>query len=225
MNKLRAPAVVVNFKAYGEVEGEKAVALAEACQDVADDTGANLVVCPPLVELSAVAKAVTLPVLSQHVDNKKPGAATGWVTPEMIRSAGCSGSLLNHAERKLVLADIASTIAACRAVDMQILACADTELTSAALASLEPDMIAVEPPELIGGEVSVTSANPNIVRNAVMSVHRIDESIPVLCGAGVKTGQDVKKAIELGASGVLLASGVVKSKDPRKILHDLVQYI
>jgi len=47
----------------------------------------------------------------------------------------------------------------------------------------------------------------------------------VLCGAGVKTGKDVKRALELGAVGVLLASGVVKSKDPKKALQDLVSLI
>jgi triosephosphate isomerase len=49
--------------------------------------------------------------------------------------------------------------------------------------------------------------------------------VPVLCGAGVKTGKDVRRALELGAKGVLLASGVVKAKDPRKALQDLVSFI
>ncbi len=44
----------------------------------------------------------------------------------------------------------------------------------------------------------------------------------MLCGAGVTNGEDVKAAIELGADGVLLASGVVKAKDPRAALLDLV---
>jgi len=35
----------------------------------------------------------------------------------------------------------------------------------------------------------------------------------------------VAKAVELGASGVLLASGVVKAKEPRKVLLDLVQFL
>ena len=47
----------------------------------------------------------------------------------------------------------------------------------------------------------------------------------ILCGAGVKNGNDVAKAIELGASGVLLASGVTKSSNPSKSLHDLLSKI
>jgi triosephosphate isomerase len=37
----------------------------------------------------------------------------------------------------------------------------------------------------------------------------------------VKNGRDVAKAIELGADGVLLASGVVKAKNKEEVLRDL----
>jgi len=39
----------------------------------------------------------------------------------------------------------------------------------------------------------------------------------------VKTGDDVWNALDLGADGVLLASGVVKSKDPKASLLDLIK--
>jgi triosephosphate isomerase len=47
----------------------------------------------------------------------------------------------------------------------------------------------------------------------------------VLCGAGIKSGLDVSKAIELGVSGVLLASGVTKSSNPKEALEDLVSLL
>ncbi|MBI0583174.1 MAG: triose-phosphate isomerase [Methanomassiliicoccus sp.] len=225
MSRFRTPVVIVNFKAYAEVEGNRAVALAEACQEVADDTGVTIGVCPPTTELSTVARAVTVPVLAQHVDARVPGAATGYTTAELVKAAGAAGSLLNHSERRMVLADLAMAVRSCREAGLATVVCTDTEATSAAAASLGPDMIAVEPPELIGGDVSVTDARPEIVSDAVTAVRRIDEGIEVLCGAGIKNGRDVKKAVELGASGVLLASGVVKAKDPRKVLQDLVQYL
>ena len=93
------------------------------------------------------------------------------------------------------------------------------------VAAFSPDFIAVEPPELIGGDISVTTANPLIVEDTVSSVKDVNKKISVLCGAGVKTGKDVAKALELGADGVLLASGVVKSKDPKATLQDLIKYI
>jgi triosephosphate isomerase len=222
---MTAPVVMVNFKAYSEVEGERALALAEACQEVSDQTGVVVSVCPPITELSAVARRVTLPVFAQHVDPRRPGAATGYVTPELAKTAGAAGTLLNHSERRMGLADLALAIRLCRAVHLHTCVCTDTEATSAAAASLGPEMIAVEPPELIGGDVSVTDARPEVVSDAVAAVRRIDEGIMVLCGAGVKNGRDVRKAVELGASGVLLASGVVKAKEPRMVLADLVQYL
>jgi triosephosphate isomerase (TIM) len=222
---MRTPVIIVNFKAYPEVEGTRAIALAEICQDVADETGMSFAVCPPVTEISSVAKAVTIPVMAQHLDPRKPGAATGWTTPELIKAAGAKGTLLNHSERRMVLADLALAIQMAKEKGLVCCVCTDTEATSAAAASLGPEFIAVEPPELIGGDVSVTDARPEIVSDAVAAVSRVDEGIKVLCGAGVKTGRDVAKAVELGASGVLLASGVVKAKEPRKVLLDLVQFL
>ena len=56
----------------------------------------------------------------------------------------------------------------------------------------------------------------------LLEVRKVDPNVKVLCGAGVKTGKDIRKALELGAHGVLLASGVVKAKDKRATLMDLV---
>jgi triosephosphate isomerase len=222
---MRSPAVIINFKAYAEVQGDRAVVLAEACQEVSDDTGIIITVCPPTTELSSVSRAVTVPVFAQHVDAKRPGAATGYTTPELAKAAGATGTLLNHSEKRMVLADLALVVQLCRDAGLTTCVCTDTTATSAAAASLDPEIIAVEPPELIGGDISVTDARPEIVSDAVRAVHRIDEGIQVLCGAGIKNGRDVKKAVELGASGVLLASGVVKAKEPRKVLADLVQFL
>ena len=225
MSKLATPAIIVNFKVYREVEGTKAVSVALACQRVAEESGVSVAVCPPMVELSRVAAAVNIPVLAQHVDARKPGSNTGWITPEMIASAGAAGTLLNHSEHRLEITDLKNSISACRANGLISVVCADSSETSGAMAFFRPDFIAVEPPELIGGDISVTSARPEVVSDAVHAVHRVDANIPVLCGAGVKTGKDVKAALSLGAKGVLLASGVVKATDVAKALSDLASGI
>lgn len=225
MAELRPPLIIVNFKAYREVEGPSALAIARDCEAVAESSGVSVIACPPMVELSLVAKAVSIPVMAQHVDARSPGSATGWVTSEMAQSAGAVGTLVNHSEHRLPDKDIASIVSLCKRIGLRTCVCADTASNTGRFAELRPDMVAVEPPELIGGDVSVTDARPEIVSEAVESARKIDASIPVLCGAGVKTGKDVKRALELGAKGVLLASGVVKSKDPRKALEDLVRFI
>ena len=215
----------MNFKAYPEVEGEGALALARACADVAAESGASIVACPPMVELGRVASSVRIPVMAQHVDHRSPGSATGWITAEMVRRTGAIGTLVNHSEHRLSLDDIRSVVSACKRAGLKTCICADSAITSGEVALFSPDMVAVEPPELIGGDVSVTNAKPEVVVEAVHAVHQVEPSIPVLCGAGIKNGQDVKRAIELGAKGVLLASGVVKAKDQRQALRDLIQFI
>jgi triosephosphate isomerase len=215
----------VNFKAYPEVEGEGALSLARACADVAESSGVSIIACPPTVELSRVASSVKIPVMAQHVDLRSPGSATGWVTADMVRRAGAVGTLVNHSEHRLGLDDIRSVVSACKKAGLRTCICADSATSSGEVALFAPDMVAVEPPELIGGDISVTNAKPEVVVEAVRAVHRVDSSIPVLCGAGIKNGQDVKMAIELGAKGVLLASGVVKAKDQRQALRDLIRFI
>ena len=217
--------MVINFKAYAEVDGLKAVELAKVCEEVARETGVSIAVCPPVAELGAVARAVDIPVLSQNIDPRKPGSATGWMTPSMVNAAGAVGSLINHSEHRFEDGDIGQCVSMCRELSMVPLVCAESVDKAKRVAVFSPDFIAVEPPELIGGDISVTSANPKIVQDTVDAVKAVDSKVKVLCGAGVKTGEDVRKAIELGAEGVLLASGVVKSKDPKATLLDLVSGI
>ena len=222
MSELKTPVVVVNFKAYAEVDGIKAVELAKVCEEVAKETGVSIAVCPPVAELGAVARAVSIPVLSQNIDPRKPGSATGWMTPSMVNAAGAVGSLINHSEHRFQDEDIEQCVSMCRELSMIPLVCAESVDKAKRVAAFSPEFIAVEPPEQIGGDISVTSANPSIVSDTVDTVKSVDPKVKVLCGAGVKTGEDVRKAIELGAEGVLLASGVVKSNDPKKTLMDLV---
>ena len=94
---------------------------------------------------------------------------------------------------------------------------------SKAAAQLVPDFVAVEPPELIGGDISVSKAQPELVKDSVEAVKAVSPDVKVLCGAGVKNGEDVKSALELGAKGVLLASGVVKAKDAEAVMRDLIK--
>jgi triosephosphate isomerase len=101
--------------------------------------------------------------------------------------------------------------------------CATDADDAAALAAFAPDLLAVEPPELIGGDVSVTAADPDIVRRSVAAARKVDRDAQLLCGAGVKTGRDVEVALELGTEGVLVASGVVSAKDPGAALAGLLE--
>ena len=225
MSELRIPSVIVNFKVYSEVEGNGALRLAQACLKVAEESGVGIAVCPPMPELSLVAREVPMPVLSQNVHPRKPGSGTGYTTPSAVKAAGAYGTLINHSENRQPASDVGECVSMCDALGLCACVCAESVEKAKELAAFSPRMVAVEPPELIGGDVSVTTANPRIVSDTVDAVKSVDRDVEVLCGAGVKTGEDVRAAISLGAKGVLLASGVVKAKDPEAVLRDLIKYI
>ncbi|MCI4371796.1 MAG: triose-phosphate isomerase [Thermoplasmata archaeon] len=220
---MRLPAIVLNFKTYPEILGKKGWDLAKHFATVADDTGASIVLAPPTSDLAHVAKLVHIPVFSQHVDGVEPGQTTGWSPPETLLEAGAAGTLVNHSERKVAWEEMAMSIPRCQRIGLEVIACADDLAEAETLAKLSPEYIAIEPPELIGGEVSVTTAKPEVISGAVERIRAANPKVTVLCGAGVKTRKDVAKALDLGTSGVLLSSGVVKAKDPEKALRDLIR--
>jgi triosephosphate isomerase len=214
--------IVLNFKTYRESTGQEAVRLAEICEDIARDYSVEMVVVPQAADISTISKAVKIPVFAQHVDGVGYGGFTGHITAASLKAAGASGSLINHSERRLKLAEIDASIAACRAQGMKMIVCTNNVATTSAAAALGPDYVAVEPPELIGSGIPVSKADPEVVTKSVEAVKRIAPGVDVLCGAGITHGEDLKAALELGSVGVLLASGIIKAKDQRKALEDLV---
>src|SRR6266705_1608103 len=220
---MRTPAIVLNFKTYPEILGKRGWDLAKRFAAVEDDTGASIVLCPPTTDLAHVAKLVHIPVFGQHVDAAEAGRATGWIPPEALLEAGAAGTLINHSERKVAWEEMAKSIPRCQKIGLEVIACADDLAEAETLAKLSPEYIAIEPPELIGGKVSVTSANPEVITKAVDRIRVVNAAVRVLCGAVVRTRKDVARALELGTSGVLLSSGVVKAKSPDEALRDLVR--
>lgn len=215
------PLVVVNCKTYASASGLASTSLVDALAKVNSD-GVRLVLAVSAFDLHALAAAhPRLEFWAQHLDPVGQGSFTGWLEPETAMERGASGTLINHAEHKVDLDHVKRLLAQLDG-RIETCACAADEEEAKALAGLAPAMIAVEPPELIGGDVSVTSADPGIVQDTVRLVKDINADIMVLCGAGVKTGEDVSAALRLGAEGVLLASGVTKASDPAAVLQDLV---
>jgi len=210
--------VLVNCKAYPT----DPVEIATAARDVAEDSGVRIGVAPQAAGLSAVAE-VGVETWAQHVDGVDHGSHTGSTLAEAAADAGATGTLLNHSERRLKLADIDAGLRAAERAGLDCVVCANNPRQSGAVAALGPDAVAVEPPELIGTGTPVSQADPDVVTDAVEAVRSVDDSVELLCGAGISTGDDVVAAGELGAEGVLLASGVAKADDPRAALESLVE--
>jgi len=211
----------VNFKTYIEATGKRAIELAKIAEEVSRETGATIIVAPQFTDIEPVSKTVDIPVFSQHIDPVRPGAHTGHVLAEAVKSAGAEGSLLNHSERRISPSEIADSLKLCVDADLRSLVCADTTMASVEIAKMLPDMIAIEPPELIGTGVSVSKARPELITESVKQIRKVNRTLKVLCGAGITTAEDVSKALELGSEGVLVASAVAKIKDPRRALQSM----
>ena len=217
------PLIVVNFKTYATAMGIQAENLASMMASVT--TSARMVGVVSAFDLATINQSSpNLEIWSQHLDPVGMGSFTGWLQPNNAIERGAKGTIINHAEHKVPLSHVEELMKQLPE-GFQICACAADVEEAKALAALSPTFIAVEPPELIGGDISVTTADPDIIKSTVDAVKSVNENIRVLCGAGVKNGSDVKMALSLGAEGVLLASGVTKAEDPFEILNDLVSKI
>ncbi|MEM2597614.1 MAG: triose-phosphate isomerase, partial [Thermofilum sp.] len=166
-----------------------------------------------------------IPVFSQHVDDVAPGSFTGHITLEAVKDAGAVGTMLNHSERRVRADQVDVVVKRAKQLGLVTVVCTNTPEVTAAMAALGPDLVAIEPPELIGTGIPVSKAKPEVVTSSVDLVKRVNPQVKVLCGAGITTGDDVAAALRLGTVGVLLASGVVKAKDWEKAIRDLVEPI
>lgn len=181
--------------------------------------GVRIAIAVQAVDLRHIVNEVSIPVFAQHFDFAEQGAFTGHITPHSLKEMGVTGSLLNHSERRISLDDIEESLDLARNLGLFTIVCADTAYTGKAVSELDPDMVAVEPPELIGGDVSVCTAQPQVMKDAIVLI----PPGKVIVGAGVKTKKDVAMAIQHGADGVLVSSGITKALEPERILRELAE--
>ena len=222
---LQTPVIVLNVKTYGQAIGNDVIQIARLMEEVGKETDVNMAIAVQATDIYRVKKEVSIPVWAEHIDPITPGSHTGWTLPEAVKDAGAVGTLINHSEHRLTLANIDACLTRAQETGLDNIICTNNVATSKAAAALNPQFVAVEPPELIGGDISVTSADPDIVRNSVEAVKSVNDLVNVLCGAGVKNGNDVSKALELGSEGVLLASGIVKATNKKEVIQDIASGI
>ncbi len=220
MRKVQTPCILINFKTYSEATGKRAVELAKIAEKASSETETCIGIAPQFTDITTIANQVSVPIFAQHIDPIKPGSFTGHVLAESIKEAGAVGTLINHSERRLKLSDIDATIQRAKESDLISVVCTNNTAVSTAAAALKPDMIAVEPPELIGTGIPVSKAKPEIVKTTVDLVKQVNADVVILCGAGITKGEDVAAALRLGTEGVLVASGIVKAKNSYKVLLD-----
>ena len=203
--------IIINCKNYLEVAGEKIIRLSEIAKNISDSNNVEIMLAPPQNSLFYLSQSVKLPLICQHIDDEKIGASTGFIIPELAKSYGAAGSLINHSEHRIEYQVIQNLVERLRQLKMTSIVCASSSQEVGKFARLHPDMIAIEPPELIGTGKAVSKVNPSIITKSVKEAGRHSENIKVICGAGIVDKTDVQSAINLGSEGILLASGLIKS--------------
>ncbi|MEO9310510.1 MAG: triose-phosphate isomerase [Nitrososphaera sp.] len=213
---------IINYKNYDEIAGKKAIKLAQVADNVAKKHHLKIAIAPPQHLLGSI-KNYSGPLLAQHVDNVKVGSTTGFVVPELLKKSGIDGSLVNHSEHRIPQGDIMDLVRRLRDLNMISVVCVKDVSEAAKYAKLNPTYIAIEPPELIGTGRAVSTERPELITRAVQAVKAAKNRTKLLCGAGIVTGDDVRKAIDLGSSGILVASGIIKAKNWNKTIEEFAK--
>lgn len=220
---LEKPIFIINFKNYLEASGDGASNLSKVAEKVAKELNVQITLCPPIPDISNIAKIVSIPVFAQHVDLANAGSTTGSIVPEVIKTCGATGSLLNHSERRIPLKTIKELTLKLKKLNLRTVICAGTSKESRLMAKLSPDFVAVEPPELIGSGRAVSKVKPEVIVEAVRAVKKVNTSVKLICGAGITSREDVAEALKLGAQGILVASAVIKADSWESKIRELAE--
>lgn len=212
--------VIINFKHYMNASGIHSVELAGSLLKGNIPDQVNVLFSVGLSDIAHFTVAQKKHVFAQHVDFVDYGPYTGKISIDHLMENDVRGSLLNHSECRVPKEYIEKTVAKANSMGFSIVLCVENEQEAERYSGLKPRFIAYEPPELIGGDISVSTSKPEIIERVVSIADRHD--VDVLVGAGVKKKEDYRKSIELGAKGVLVASGIVKSEDPVSSLNSLI---
>ena len=210
---------IINCKNYAEIAGDNILKFVKIAQSVSKKYNVKIAVAPPQHLIGLVAKS-SIPIFAQHVDVSKIGSTTGFMVPELLKKSGVKGSIINHSEHRIPPKDIEILVTKLRELKMTSVLCVKDVAEAKKYSKLNPDYVAIEPPELIGSGKAVSKEKPELITRAVSAVKSSKNSTKLLCGAGIVSGDDVSAAIDLGSVGILVASGIVKAKNWTKIIEE-----
>jgi triosephosphate isomerase len=210
---------IINCKNYEEIAGDKIIEFVKIAERIAKKHKIKIAIAPPQHLIGLVSNS-SIPILAQHVDNFNVGSTTGYMIPELLKKSKVSGSLINHSEHRISEKEITSLVLRLKKLKMISVVCVKDVAEAKKYAKLNPDYIAIEPPELIGSGKAVSKERPELITKSADAVNSANNKTKLLCGAGIISGQDVAKALELGSKGILVASGIIKAKDWTKIIEE-----
>ena len=213
---------VINCKNYEEISGDKIIKFVKTAENISKKYKVKVAVSPPQHLVGLVANS-SIPIFAQHVDDSKIGSTTGFIIPELLKKSKVKGSLINHSEHRISSKEIEKLVSKLKELKMTSILCVKDVAEVKKYVKLNPDYIAIEPPELIGSGKAVSKEKPDLISKAAEAVKNAKNNTKLLCGAGIVSGEDVSKAIELGSKGILVASGIVKSKNWNSIMSEFAK--
>jgi triosephosphate isomerase (TIM) len=208
--KKMKPMIIINLKTYKQ--GKSVIELAKKIEEY----NSEIIIGAQIADISNLVKNTKLTVYAQHVDSVEVGRATGFILPEGVKENGAIGTFLNHSEHPLKFKTIKDTLKRCKDIGLKTAVFASNIKDAKKIEKLKPDYLIIEPPELVAGDISISKANPNLIKNLKKELKG-----DFLVGAGIKTKEDIDIAMNLGSIGVAVSSAITKAENPTKKLKEL----
>jgi triosephosphate isomerase len=207
--------IFVNFKSYEEASGERGLALAKTIEEVALQTQIKIIPTVKISDLKIISQNIKVETWIQNITESD--------NLTEIMENGARGTFLNHSDYKISdFSLLERLVVKVKAAGLKCLVFCDGIEELKKNATLKPDYISYEPPELIGSTtISVATARPEIIAEA--SVITKELGLPLIVGAGIKSSADIKKSLELGAVGFAVAKAIIQAPSQKEALLELVK--
>ena len=213
---------IINCKNYEEISGDKIKKFIKIAEQVSKKYKIKIAISPPQHLIGLVANS-SIPILAQHIDDSKIGSTTGYIIPELLKKSKVKGSLINHSEHRISSKEIEKLVLKLKELKMISIVCVKDVAEVKKYLKINPDFIAIKPPELIGSGKAISTEKPDLIQKAASMVNNSKNKTKLLCGAGIVSGEDVAKSVELGSKGILVASGIIKAKNWNKIISEFAK--
>lgn len=210
--------IFLSLKTYKEGTGDRVIQLLSSVKKISEETGVRIISVAQPTDIYRVKKELGIEVWAQHMDPIDPGKNMGWLSPYALKEAGASGLVINHSEHKMSDEMVKKTLDKAKQYGLRNVICGFNPEMVIKYDSWGPDYISYEREDMIGTGVSMITKEAENIKKLVSVLKR-----PLVIGAGISTGEDIKQAIKLGAAGAILASGFVLAKDPEAKLRELAE--
>lgn len=208
----------LSLKTYKESTGEAAIKLLSCVKKIGEEAGVTIIPAVQPTDIYRIKKELGIEVWAQHMDPIEPGKNMGWLSPYSLKGAGATGVVINHSEHKVSDEIVKQTLEKAKQYNLKTVLIGNSVDMILKFASWQPDYLSYEREDMVGGGVSMLTQETENVKKLVSVL-----KIPLMIGAGISTGEDIRSALALGAKGAILASAFVLASDPEAKLRELAE--